>query len=292
MADPGGIVFLHFIQEILDDSYLNDQNEESSEPELWLLLLNKMRPICHIPKVLGFVEHVIPNYLNIDFRRDFRISQDTFHSLFTHLKPALQYHEYSGFGHEGLSVEKQILLFLWYLSNQDSMREVSRLFGVSKSTVHKCVRRVSEAIFNIRAEIIKWPDLNRQDEISRSVEQSSKIPNVIGFVDGTHIRLTQTPHADYINRKGYPSINVQIIVDDRLLVTDVHAGWPGCTHDARIFRNSPIFEALQTGTVPLGENKFLIGKQAWHLNTSRPSLVGLWCSIAVFNVVMENDDTE
>ena len=96
---------------------------------------------------------------------------------------------------------------------------------------------VSEAIFNIRSEIIRWPDLNIQEETSRSVEQGSKIPSVTGFVGGTH-----TPDTNYqgllINKCSDHS-------GDRLLVTDLHAGWSECTHDARIFRNSSIFEALQ-----------------------------------------------
>ena len=39
-------------------------------------------------------------------------------------------------------------------------------------------------------------------------------PNVVGAVDGTHIRI-QAPtqnEDDYVNRKGYHSINVQVCV--------------------------------------------------------------------------------
>ena len=40
---------------------------------------------------------------------------------------------------------------------------------------------------------------------------------MIGCVDGTHIRLQRPSQneADYINRKGYHSINVQAICDHR-----------------------------------------------------------------------------
>ena len=53
---------------------------------------------------------------------------------------------------------------------------------------------------------------------------------------------------------------MQIVADDRLMVIDVYAGWPGSAHDARVFKNSSLYQAIKTGSVPLGENKFLIGK--------------------------------
>ena len=65
---------------------------------------------------------------------------------------------------------------------------------------------------------------------------------------------------DYVNRKGYPSLQLQVIVDHMLhvLLTDSFVGWPGCTHDARIFKNSNIYEDLENGI--LNPNFFIIGK--------------------------------
>ena len=34
----------------------------------------------------------------------------------------------------------------------------------------------------------------------------------------------------------------QLVVDDRMLIRDAYVGWPGCTHDARVFRNSPLWK--------------------------------------------------
>lgn len=31
---------------------------------------------------------------------------------------------------------------------------------------------------------------------------------------------------------------------------NVFIGWPGCSHDARCFSNSPIYESLENGTDP------------------------------------------
>lgn len=80
-------------------------------------------------------------------------------------------------------------------------------------------------------------------------------------VDVTHIRLSHTPFQDisYINRKGYPSVVLQVIVDDKLLIRDCYVGWPVSTHDARVYRNSPIYLSLSTGQSVLGQECFLIG---------------------------------
>ena len=66
-------------------------------------------------------------------------------------------------------------------------------------------------------------------------------PNVIGCVDGTHIRLHRVPKEtenDFVNRKRYHSINVQFIADHTYKFIEVVAEWPGSTHDSFIFSQS------------------------------------------------------
>lgn len=209
-----------------------------------------------VPKVFGFAEDIVKSYSDRQFRADFRISIVTCERLVLELSPALEYDDRPD-GKEGLSVRKQILVFMWYISNQDSMREISSWFGISTSTVFCSIRRVSSALCDIRSKIIKWPDLETQQEISETVERRCKIPHVISFIDGTHIRPSCSPGDDNsydINRKGYPSVILQLIVDDKLAIQDCYVGWPGSTHDARVYRNSSIYTSLQTGQALLGRD--------------------------------------
>ncbi|MBN3300842.1 HARB1 nuclease, partial [Amia calva] len=63
-------------------------------------------------------------------------------------------------------------------------------------------------------------------------------PNVIGCIDGTHIPIKAPPgpnEAEFVNRKSFHSINVQIICDSEQLITNVEAKCPGSVHDLRIF---------------------------------------------------------
>ena len=99
------------------------------------------------PKVGDFVEVTLQQYNSEDFRRDFRLNRSTFSKLLNLLSPKIAYEE-RAIGRPPLSAEKQLLLYIWYMSNQDSMREISRLFGVSTSTCHKvCIKYIQ--IMNI-----------------------------------------------------------------------------------------------------------------------------------------------
>ena len=49
---------------------------------------------------------------------------------------------------------------------------------------------------------------------------------------------------DYFNRKGYYSVILQAVCREDRRITDVYCGWTGKVHDARVFRNSDLFERL------------------------------------------------
>jgi hypothetical protein len=67
--------------------------------------------------------------------------------------------------------------------------------------------------------LLSYPPLNRPDlwdEIKASFEQRHGIPNIVGAIDGTHIPLAMPPADNwkgYINRKSWPSIVFQCVVD-------------------------------------------------------------------------------
>lgn len=106
----------------------------------------------------------------------------------------------------------------------------------------------------------------KQLQIAEEVNNSCGIPEVVGFIDGTHIRLTHASNEenDYYNRKGYPSIQLQVVVDNDLLTTSVYTAWPGCTHDARVLRNSALYQKAEAGALIL-ENHHILADNAYPL---------------------------
>lgn len=68
-------------------------------------------------------------------------------------------------------------------------------------------------------------------------------PGVIGMLDCTHIKI-QSPGGNnaevFRNRKNWFSINVQLIGNSELKITDIVSRWPGSVHDVTIFNDSLI----------------------------------------------------
>lgn len=42
-----------------------------------------------------------------------------------------------------------------------------------------------------------------------------------------------------------------MVVDNNLLITSAYTGWPGCTHDARVLRNSALYQKAEAGELIL-----------------------------------------
>ncbi|XP_070549917.1 putative nuclease HARBI1 [Ptychodera flava] len=101
-------------------------------------------------------------------------------------------------------------------------------------------------------------------DIATSIRRQKRVPGVVGVIDGTHIRITNLPgqDGDFINRKGYPSVQLQLVVDDHMIINDAFVGWPGSTHDARVLRNS---EFYTSAAQRIPEGMYIIGDSAYPL---------------------------
>ncbi|CAM4671802.1 unnamed protein product [Lepidochelys kempii] len=156
-----------------------------------------------------------------------------------------------------LTVEKQVVIALWKLATPDSYRSVGNQFGVGKSTVGAAVMQVAHAIKDLL--ISRVVTLGNVQVIVDGFAAMG-FPNCGGAIDGTHIPILAPEHqaAEYINRKGYFSIVLQALVDHKGRFTNINVGWPGKVHDARIFRNSGLFQKLQEGTL-FPDQKITVG---------------------------------
>uniref|UniRef100_A0ABM0GNC9 Putative nuclease HARBI1 n=1 Tax=Saccoglossus kowalevskii TaxID=10224 RepID=A0ABM0GNC9_SACKO len=165
-----------------------------------------------------------------------------------------------------LSIEKKMLSTLWVLGNQESYRGVADRFGIGKSSLHYVVMTVCQALVAKQSDYICWPKGIEVQQICESFRQKTGFPGVIGAVDGTHIYIPGPSHHrnSYINRKGFPSIQLQAVCDSNLRFTDVYTGWPGSVNDARVFKNSPVRNVLHNELPP---NLHLLGDSAYALST-------------------------
>ncbi len=120
------------------------------------------------------------------------------------------------------------------------------LFGVHKSTVSRIAGRVSQAIAALKNQYLRFAPTG---ETSAEFYRRAGFPGVTGAIDCTHIPI-QNPGGEngelFGNRKGYCSINVQVVCDEKVQITNIVARWPGSTHDSRIFDNSHLCALLES----------------------------------------------
>ena len=109
----------------------------------------------------------------------------------------------------------RICIALFKLASCAEYRTVAAVFGVGKTSVQRYVRKFVHALCNIKGQYIKWYTTEDAIHMAEYIERHYKYPQAIGAIDGTHLPITPPADgkADYICRKGYPSIVMQGVVD-------------------------------------------------------------------------------
>ena len=112
-------------------------------------------------------------------------------------------------------------------------------------TVGKVVLKVSQAITeHLAPEFIRIPHGDELCDVVRLFDMKWGFPRCFGAIYGSHIPIVAPDESpkDYFNRKGWFSLNIQVLVDSRYRFIDLCIGWPGSVHDARV---------LSRGVIPL-----------------------------------------
>lgn len=77
------------------------------------------------------------------------------------------------------------------------------------------------------------------------------MPNVISAIDCTHIsvRAPSENEFGYVNRKHVNSINVQVVCDSNMVLTNVLAQWPGSTQHSFLLMHGSGGKRVQAAAV-------------------------------------------
>ncbi|CAL1262123.1 unnamed protein product [Larinioides sclopetarius] len=141
---------------------------------------------------------------------------------------------------------------------------------VSQSSVSKCIREVSDVMSkNLLKKYVKFPgDQSTQTAIKEEFFQYCGLGGVLGAIDCTHVAIVAPPNdgyhheKNYVNRKGWHSINAQLVCDMNMRIMNVVARFPGCTHDAFIWQSCNLKKAFDNGSKIHGDG-WLLGDSGY-----------------------------
>ena len=135
---------------------------------------------------------------------------------------------------------------IYKLATCAEYRAVASIFGVSKTSVQRYLHRFCMALCKHKRKYIKWYSLDDAIQMAAYIEANYKYPQAIGAIDGSHIPILPPLEgkADYICRKGYPSVVLQGVVDGHYKFRDVYANTAGAAHDSTVFHRSPLCDKL------------------------------------------------
>ncbi|KAJ8001008.1 hypothetical protein DPEC_G00186350 [Dallia pectoralis] len=190
-----------------------------------------------------------------ELKQDFRLSRRAMHDL----QRLLQREQDHGWGNQ-----LEVLIYVYWLAHGLSYSVVSRVFNVPKSTVHRIIHRVAQHIMANLKRAISFPLAGELHAVGQGFVKLSGRPafsNVVGAIDGSHVRIKppQQHRLDYLNYKGFYSVNMQAICDSNGRFLDIFVGYPGSVHDTRIMKNSSFYRTRQyppTGYILLGDGGY------------------------------------
>ena len=185
-------------------------------------------------------------YDDVELKRYFRFERQNLWVIIGKLHPYLT-HSTGNYG--ALTSLQQTLVKLRFYATGSMQLTLGSWMHIDQSTVSRTVWTVTNAI------IAAYPTpFNIPADVSIGFYNNYNVPNCIGLIDCTHIRITKPNWIylplEYYNRKKYFSINVQVIVDSSGMVTNLIVRWPGSVHDSRIFKSSTLYQELLAGTRP------------------------------------------
>ena len=114
--------------------------------------------------------------------------------------------------HGSLSALLQVLIALRFYATGCFQNMVGEMVGIGQSTASRTIHRVTNALLTHMGDWVKMPSQHDADAQKLKFFRLAGFPNVIGCIDGTHVRIQAptTNEHEYVNRKNYHSINVQV----------------------------------------------------------------------------------
>jgi hypothetical protein len=172
---------------------------------------------------------------------------------------------------ETAELKKDFLMLVYYTAYNISYRSVGEKFGIPSTTVFRHINYLLMKFNRIIGPIyIKRPLASEMPLLSAKFSAISDLRGSILAIDGTHIPIDAPADCPerYVNRKGWHSVVMQLVVDPDYVIRDVFGGYPGSCHDAFIYSASSFKDYVNN---EISEPYTVIGDSAYpssdHLTT-------------------------
>jgi hypothetical protein len=182
-----------------------------------------------------------------EFKYRYRLNKDTVRQVISQVEPFLQQAVQNKYCN--ISPTLQVLITLRFYSGATFQTICGDLFSVSQSSVSRSIERVTDALLSLRGSVIRFPMDKLPTKQKFLISPISLV--LLEYIDGTHIPISKPrghPNPELFRcRKGYFSVNAQVVAGPDNKFYDVVARWPGSTHDSRIFSNSYLSSKFRRG---------------------------------------------
>lgn len=183
--------------------------------------------------------------LESEFQKTFRLDRFAFMFVANAIRESVE-RQPGARGPEPMECERSLAICLLHLAHGYTYHTVCTNLrnGLCEATVGRTVRLVTRAIVLNLKHLIHFPRTEAgRSAIASVFELRSLIPNILGAIDGTHVRVSpkRREQLSYINRKGYYSVLVSAVCDYRGYFMSVDLGFPGKMGDSRALQLSPLW---------------------------------------------------
>ena len=146
---------------------------------------------------------------------------------------------------------KYVLLFMLIPFSFNFILDCMWRPSLHQPSVSRIIVEISELLAGYLGIFIKFP--NTRELMMGNKRQFFEVagfPDVVGCIDCTHIPIKSPGGAmaeGFRNRKGFMSLNVQVVCGPNLEFLNIVIRWPGSAHDNRIFENSGVMVSFEEG---------------------------------------------
>ena len=249
---------------IEDDNYLHKKRLHDMQSSRYLYRSCKYRTDRKEFNLEDALSSDSKNYNDKEFLLHFRVTRESLFLLLDELKDKLPFKS-TPKKKKQRPVSFQLLVYILRVGREGvagGSLQVATFFGIGKGSVNNYVRRCVKALKLIKKDVVYWPDKEERMEMRNRLSLKG-FRHCIGIINGTLVQLCFRPeayHECYYSCKCLYALNVLKVCDDKKRIIYYTVGWPGSTHDNRVFRNSKLFN--KRGNY-FSHREYLLGDSAY-----------------------------